>query len=237
MKYKNLFFILFGIIFVSCIFTTWIIHIPNPIYKDMGSMDSWINFFGSITGGLLTLAGVWWTIINQDKRRKEDIMNEYFPIPVVTNQLNYDLNVIDNLYSITFEMLITNVGKGPMFKIHRHKIPLVAATDKYKVTPQNYGICDPYNINVGYQIATWFPEVKLPITKDNSDKYYYFCSLKYCDAFNRTYEVYYKFKFKCVYNEELRTIGEYGPNDYEVITKEEFEEVLKLPEYKNKHND
>lgn len=204
--------------------------------------DAWISFYGSIIGGILTVLGVWWTIIDQDKRRKEendrrdaerkeDIKNEYLPIPTVTAKSDYNLDVSNNLYSITFKMHITNVGKGPMIKIQRHDIPFIAATERYKVTPQNYGFADPYTVNVGDQIITWFPPVKLPIDKENVDCYYYLSNLKYNDAFGRTFEVYYKFKFKLMYDFENDCFNGYGPNDYEVITKEEFEKILELPEY------
>ena len=45
MKLNKLILHLAIIIILSTIFTTVITHIYNPIYDNVGSIDSWINFF------------------------------------------------------------------------------------------------------------------------------------------------------------------------------------------------
>lgn len=66
-----------------------------------------LGFFGSVIGGSLTLIGVWWTIKDQDKKRKEDLAIQYLPIfetyiadPIITN----------DLYRIEFQT--KNIGRG-----------------------------------------------------------------------------------------------------------------------------
>lgn len=97
---KKLFIHILFIVIGSMAFTTIITQIPNPIFSDIGSKDSWISFFGSITGGLLTLYGVWWTIKDQDNKRKEELAVQYRPILTFCeskvsfpSKLNLQLNI------------------------------------------------------------------------------------------------------------------------------------------------
>ena len=76
MKLNKLILHLAIIIILSTIFTTVITHIYNQIYDNVGSIDSWINFFGAITGGLLTLYGVWWTLNEQQKQFRKNLKEQ-----------------------------------------------------------------------------------------------------------------------------------------------------------------
>lgn len=45
---------------------------PIGIIKEADS-GAWLGFYGSIIGGAMTLIGVWWTIKQQEERRKDDL--------------------------------------------------------------------------------------------------------------------------------------------------------------------
>lgn len=51
-----------------------------PILDFPGTMDSWIGASASVVGGALAFGGVWWTISNQNKKRKEDLIIQYTPL-------------------------------------------------------------------------------------------------------------------------------------------------------------
>lgn len=118
------------IICISTIFTTIIIQIPNPIFTDVGSKDSWINFFGAITGGLLTLYGVWWTIKNQDKKRKEDLAIQYMPLIVCDN---YKVE-IDNVENNLLDAILTSVYstfKGEILESNLKEVKIILKLTNY----------------------------------------------------------------------------------------------------------
>ena len=61
------------VLFFSAPFVHYIITCESGIgFITVEHYDAWISFFGAIIGGSLTLFGVWWTIIEQQKSRKED---------------------------------------------------------------------------------------------------------------------------------------------------------------------
>lgn len=73
---KNLPIHILIIIFLTTVFTTVIVQIANPVFNDIGTKDAWINFFGAITGGLLTLYGVWWTLNEQQKQFRKNLKEQ-----------------------------------------------------------------------------------------------------------------------------------------------------------------
>lgn len=98
------------LIFVPYI-TYLIVTLPSPFgigFINDSNRDTWINFFGSIIGGGATLFGVWWTIKDQDKKRKEDLAVQYRPILVF-----YESNVsfISNL-TLLLNIKLKNKGRG-----------------------------------------------------------------------------------------------------------------------------
>ncbi len=50
--------------------------------------DARIDFFGAIIGGVLTLIGVAWTIVDQNTKRREDAIDAAKPI-LVANDCTY----------------------------------------------------------------------------------------------------------------------------------------------------
>lgn len=86
MKNKKSLFLSFLILFfVIPHFVNFIVLTPSPIgFITVDKQETWINFYGSILGGILTLLGVGWTIkytnsIREDDQRKheEELKQEY----------------------------------------------------------------------------------------------------------------------------------------------------------------
>lgn len=126
MNKKSLVLLIFGIfiiIFIVPQIIHFLVYIPSPFgFIKPGEESQWIGFFGSIIGGLLTLAGVWWTIKDQDEKRKEDLAIQYKPyisiLPLSSLKYDIDINNIinyDNLYYY-FTFFYKNNGKGESFK-------------------------------------------------------------------------------------------------------------------------
>ena len=81
--------------------------------------SSWIGFFGAIIGGVITLMGVAWTIIDQNKKRAEDLKDMSRPI-IVSTKCDYEK--VKNIKNDTSEtkvieciLPIKNAGKGILY--------------------------------------------------------------------------------------------------------------------------
>ena len=87
-------------------------------YVNSENADTWIGFYGAIIGGAITLIGVAWTIIDQNKKREDDIKDSVKPI-LVANGCTYEkIKGIkgedgSRLFECTLEY--KNVGKGVLF--------------------------------------------------------------------------------------------------------------------------
>lgn len=81
--------------------------------------DTWINFFGAIIGGGITLFGVAWTIIDQSNKRREDVKDAVKPALVSGDVTHEAIKGIrkDTTGTKTFECSFTykNVGKGILY--------------------------------------------------------------------------------------------------------------------------
>lgn len=113
---------LFGII---PLFINFLINTTNPF--DIGfinetNKDSWINFFGTVIGGVLTLLGVWWTINDQERKRYEDLAMQYKPIlkaipPVNDDEKRIIINSDDTTLLFNMILYIENIGRGEALDI------------------------------------------------------------------------------------------------------------------------
>lgn len=70
-----------------------------------------VGYGGSILGGFLTLYGVWWTIEDNNKQKKEELKLQYRPIIQIKSyhEKNF-LNKRKHLVHLLFK--ITNIGRG-----------------------------------------------------------------------------------------------------------------------------
>lgn len=125
-KIKNWFFLLLGIFIIIFIIPQvihFLVYTPSPFgFIKPGEESQWIGFFGTVIGGSLTLVGVWWTLKNQDKKRKEDLAIQYKPIVIfksdnekdtkATIEFNY---IKHDQYIFNFEVYLFNYGRGECF--------------------------------------------------------------------------------------------------------------------------
>ena len=68
-----------------------------------------VGYGGSILGGFLTLYGVWWTIEDNNKQRKEDKKIEYLPILRI-EQDEKESELKNHILTLAFSLL--NFGRG-----------------------------------------------------------------------------------------------------------------------------
>lgn len=111
----------------------FIVTTESPLgFINSTNRDAWISFFGALIGGAMTLIGVWWTIKDQDKKRKEDQENrdkeknlelaiQYKPIPYMNayRQIDDRGNKIfpiqknkEEGFNFVFCLHVTNKGRG-----------------------------------------------------------------------------------------------------------------------------
>lgn len=87
-------------------------------YVNSENAGSWIGFYGAIIGGAITLLGVAWTIIDQNKKREEDMKDSVKPI-LVANSCTYEevKGIKGQVGTRVFECILEykNVGKGVLF--------------------------------------------------------------------------------------------------------------------------
>lgn len=81
-----------------------------------------IGYGGSIFGGFLTLYGVWWTIKDQEKKRREDLAMQYKPIlraipPINDNEKVILINSDDTILAFNMILYIENIGRGEALDI------------------------------------------------------------------------------------------------------------------------
>ena len=87
-------------------------------YVNSENADSWIGFYGAIIGGVITLLGVAWTIIDQNKKREEDTKDSVKPILVASGCTHeYVKGINGKVGSRVFECILEykNVGNGVLF--------------------------------------------------------------------------------------------------------------------------
>lgn len=125
MKYKNLHFIKFFFVMILLVIFLavlilgfcWFFYLLPIDFP--GTVGDWIAGLSALTGGALTLSGVWWTIKEQNnnlikqqdlasKQRREDLAIQYRPI------------IIENVVSCGKEnniICFTNVGRGELLNV------------------------------------------------------------------------------------------------------------------------
>lgn len=85
-------------IFLLVIIFPFIILVPSPIgFIPYEVGLTLIGYGGSIIGGFLTLYGVWWTINDQENKRKNDLAIQYMPL-ITCDQYEVETNdIVDNI--------------------------------------------------------------------------------------------------------------------------------------------
>lgn len=109
----------FGPPFISLMIKTKPILFADFLgYVNSENADTWIGFYGDIIGGAITLLGVAWTIIDQNKKREEDLKDAFKPI-LIANDCTYEKikGIKGVIGTKVFECTLEykNVGKGVLF--------------------------------------------------------------------------------------------------------------------------
>lgn len=108
-------------------------------YVNSENADAWIGFYGAIIGGAITLLGVAWTIIDQNKKREDDMKDAVKPILVASSCKYEEIKGIKGepgtkLFECALEY--KNVGKGILYN------PMVFNIE-YSIDGKEYGKLQP----------------------------------------------------------------------------------------------
>ena len=125
-KSRNVFYIfLLGILWIVVPpFVSWMLKNDPLILPDFfgfvnsRNFDAWVGFYGNIIGGVITLIGVAWTIIDQNKKREMNMKDAFKPILIATSCTYEKIKDIKNEKgSKVFECCIEykNVGNGVLY--------------------------------------------------------------------------------------------------------------------------
>ena len=88
-------------------------------FVTLENRDTWINFFGAILGGGITLIGVAWTIKDQNEKRREDAKDMVRPLLVSGDVTDESIGGIkgdkSGIKIINCTVEYKNVGKGILY--------------------------------------------------------------------------------------------------------------------------
>ena len=87
-----------------------LIYIGFQFYHLNYINDAQLGYAGAILGGSMTLIGVWWTIKDQDNKRKQDLVIQYRPIITVTEDIQTP-TIIGDL-AFVCHITLQNKGRG-----------------------------------------------------------------------------------------------------------------------------
>ena len=122
-------FSILGLAFIPPLIN-WIVTFENPLgfgFIIEANRGDWINFYGAIIGGGVTLGGVYWTIQYEKKmriedkdeledQRKENLAIEYRPILISIDTISIKFNKKSN--NLEVEGVLKNIGRGEATNIH-----------------------------------------------------------------------------------------------------------------------
>lgn len=143
-KYKYIFLILLGITlwFLIPPFINLMMNTPPIFFADFFGFvnaeneSAWIGFYGAIIGGVITLFGVAWTIIDQNKKRENDVKDSVKPM-LIANQCKYEgvrgINGKEGARIFECSLEYKNVGKGILYNPRVFNI-------KYSVDGKEQGV-------------------------------------------------------------------------------------------------
>ena len=119
-KYMILVLILIVLMLISP-FINLLLKTEAPLFSDFlgfvnpDNEDAWISFWGSIIGGCITLGGVAWTILDQNKKYNEEFKNAVKPILVSKDCASETIRLNGKGRVIEYVLTYKNVGKGILY--------------------------------------------------------------------------------------------------------------------------
>lgn len=94
-----------------------LIYIGLQFYHLNYINDAQLGYTGAILGGVMTLIGVCWTIINQEKQRREDLAMQYKPIISLEFLNETTINFPVENAVLSFSLELKNIGRGELMNI------------------------------------------------------------------------------------------------------------------------
>lgn len=167
MNKKSLVLLIFGIfiiIFIVPQIIHFLVYTPSPFgFIKPGEESQWIGFFGSVIGGSLTLAGVWWTLKYQDEKRKEDLAIQYKPLCSIEildkGKEHFHINK-DGYYIFSIPFRLKNIGRGEIY--------ISDIIIKRKLN-NDYIRISPYKRNIGLLVPSEYYDSFISFSLDNSE--------------------------------------------------------------------
>lgn len=110
-KYRQLILIFFATVFLLFIGGPFFNYVATNKWEltfiNSNNYDAWIGYYGAILGGSLTLTGVWWTIKDQNNKRREELAVQYRPILTFCES---NVSFLSSL--ILLKLKLKNNGRG-----------------------------------------------------------------------------------------------------------------------------
>lgn len=164
-----------------------------------------LNYYGTIvsglTGGALTLGGVWWTIKKQEEQRKNDLAIQYKPIIDITRNTSNDNDFNENyvheeLNELYLPITITNLGRGEALNIIIKncfsKNILFTIRKNFLYKEKNFH--DFIIIPIKYLQQTLYTKADGKVSE--CYKLNHFITIEYSDAFNNKYSDIFQINFE-----------------------------------------
>lgn len=151
-----------------------------------------LSYYGTViaglAGGALTLFGVWWTIKDQEQKRKADLVRLYKPII----KLEFE-NFIYNNGGFTANYKLVNKGRGEALNFKTEFIP---EDSKFTIIPilqpSDLVEVDGYielSLNMYYKVSENIMEESFISCFDVEQTYCAVMKIKYNDIFDTKYEL------------------------------------------------
>lgn len=99
------------VVLICPFIVNFIVTTESPFgFINSSNREAWISFFGALIGGTMTLIGVRWTILDQSKKRQNDLAIQYRPI-LQSFPSEVGFRVMDNDI-VSIEIEFKNKGRG-----------------------------------------------------------------------------------------------------------------------------
>lgn len=156
-----------------------LIYIGFQFYHLNYINDAQLGYAGAILGGSMTLIGVWWTIKDQDNKRKQDLVIQYRPIITVTEDIQTP-TIIGDL-AFVCHITLQNKGRGEASNITFS----TTTNDNTIIIKDTYKSFLLSNDQITLEFYVCHKSKNMPI-KD-TDQFEISINVQYDDFFNNTY--------------------------------------------------
>lgn len=165
--------------------------------------DAQLGYAGAIIGGSMTLIGVWWTIMDQEKQRRKDLENSFLPVPIITDKdIEYSPNFEYTTLSVTLTFQIKNVGNSPIINIQDEGAYLESTIEKVYASEYGDVFDGHYVIEINSSSMVLYPKISVKVPSETSIVNAV-CIFSYEDSFGNKTKIEYCFPFKIIPNKSI----------------------------------